>query len=173
MCTWLPILSVDLWEADDAKDNERKINAALRAALKPKEMVQSNDDVEREMDKVDEGANSVKLMDMIRNEATKIVKSQMRKNYSGDAKSQVSRPTKNGRGSNVNSNAGKQGKGKTQKQTEANSNANKDKQGKPTKKGKGGTANDPKSAQQSTKKGRQGSQGGSSNGGKRKGAGRR
>lgn len=110
MCTWLPILSVDLWEEDDAKDNERKINAGLRAAQKPKEMVESNEDVEKEMDRVDKGANSVKLMDMIRNEATKIVKSQMRKNYSGDAKSQELKPTKNGRGSNVNSNAGTDGR---------------------------------------------------------------
>ena len=177
MCTWLPLLSVDLWEADDAKEQTRKINAALRIALKPKALVQANEDVDAEMNEVDAATNPTRLMDMIRNETQKQVRVQMRKNYSGDAKNQESKPTGNGRESRKNSKAGQQTQRSNPKQTEANSNANKDKKGKSTKgkkkKGQVEQADEPKSTPGSTKRRNQGSQGGSNNGGRRRGAGRR
>eukprot|EP00956_Cyclotella_meneghiniana_P029299 scaffold70457_cov82-Cyclotella_meneghiniana.AAC.1 len=127
MHTWLPILSVSLWEADDARDNARKVNAAIRIALKPQEMTQANDDVNMQLDAEDEQGTSQRLIDTIRHEAKeeakKMVSSLMRKNYSGGTKNQEPKPIKNGRESKNTSNAGKHGK------TDANSNTkNKDKQ---------------------------------------------
>eukprot|EP00956_Cyclotella_meneghiniana_P006515 scaffold8576_cov44-Cyclotella_meneghiniana.AAC.1 len=127
MHTWLPILSVSLWEADDARDNACKVNAAIRIALKPQEMTQANDDVNMQLDAEDEQGTSQRLIDTIRHEAKeeakKMVSSLMRKNYSGGTKNQEPRPTKNGRESKNTSSAGKHGK------TDANRKAkNKDKQ---------------------------------------------
>ena len=177
MHTWLPILSVSLWEADDAKDKERKVNAAIRIALKPQEMIDANEQVEMELEKEDEHGTSTRLTDMMRNiakdMAKKEVTSQLRKNYSGGTKNQDLKPTKNGRELKNASKAGKQ--------TDANSNTkSKDKKGKTPKQSKkskqGKTNADPEGSQRAPKTNRsrnRGNRGGSNTGGKGNNAGRR
>jgi hypothetical protein len=184
MNTWLPRLSVNLWDTDDEKEATREVNAALREVLKTKALQATNDAVEDAMDAEDEGL-SKPLNDQIREECKKAfekqmvsLKRQMRKNYSGDDKksNQSSKPTKNGRESKESSKAAASKK-------RANSDTStKDKKGTSTqqkkKKKKVDNADEPnkptpKSKKTNRKQKQSGSREGSNEGGKKKGAARR
>ena len=182
MSTWLPRLSVRLWEHDDKKDSDPEINAALRLALKPKAQLDTNDDVDQAMDDVDASNPSSSLIELIRKEQKRygdkqmvMLKRQMRKNYSADDKKNQSSKAKNGQESKNTSKASKpkktgapanpkkDNKGKSKKQKKTNKKDKKDKKDK---------ADEPK--QKSSKASRKkGSQGGSNKGGKGSGAARR
>ena len=184
MSTWLPRLSIRLWEHDDKKDSEAEINAALRAALKPKAQRDKNDDVDAAMDEVDASNPSASLIDLIRKEQKKygdkqmvMLKRQLRKNYSADDKTKnQSSKAKNGRESKKSSKASEP------KKTATSSNPKKDNQGKSEKqkKRKKDKADEPNQKPSKAARKKEGgatrkkeSQGGSNKGGKGGGAARR
>ena len=173
MNTWLPILTVDLWTADDNKDSEHAINAALRKELQPKAMVAANDSVDAAMDVEDSSNPPESLLNFIRKEQKKLgdkqmvmLKRQMRKNYSGDDKNQPLQPTKNGRELKNKSTATASKKKKAKQ-----SNPKKDTKAKSSKKkAEEDKAASPNSNRPPRKNNNKDSRGGSSGGGKKKSA---
>lgn len=108
----IPKITADIWRNEEAKELQREINAALTEALRPKKMVQANDDVERAMDNVDANNPPDPVIERIQKETKKAVgkevqhiKRQLRKKYSADDKTKSSQATENGRRSNKRSSA--------------------------------------------------------------------
>lgn len=182
MCAWIPRLSTGLFDHDDRKDKERIINAALREALKPKAMLERNEDVLKAME-IEDGNGPKAYRDVAREEATKVcertmahLKRQIRKNYSGDDKNQSSKPKKNGQESKKSSAALSQ-KGKS-KNSKKGTQGNSQKEQKQQKKKPKGEAAEPKQPTTSTSKKRKNKRKAASleesnAGGKPKGAGKR
>ena len=176
MNTWLPRFSVDLWDKEDDIDQQRIIDAKIREALKPPAMLSANEDVEAAMDAEDADTPPQSVIEFIRKEQQKgmekqmqLLKKQMRKNCSGGGESQPLQPTDNGRKSKKHS-AGTATKKKKQVKAPKKDNAA------PKKKvtfQRDATNPNHKSQPRSKSKDNQDSQGGSSGGGKRRGAARR
>ena len=107
----IPGLTIEIWDRDVQKDNDRKVAAELKKALAPKTMAKTNEAVEKAL-AAEATKAKLSVEQFVRKtaetEATKVVqrihKSQ-RKNYSGDARIHASTPTKNGRKSRKDSNA--------------------------------------------------------------------
>ena len=106
MIPWTSTLSVGVWKADDDRDKERAIDAALEEVLTPIEMREANEAVEMALDAEDAENPSKGLLDTVRKDTRRaiqkemaIFKKQLRKNYSGDGGGgqPPSKPTKNGR----------------------------------------------------------------------------
>ena len=94
--------TTELWELIAQKDQEKKISAELKKALKPKAMAEATADVETHLD--DDAARHKAKLDLVRKEAQKEAKKfmqtatrTMRKKYSGGVAVETSKPTKNGR----------------------------------------------------------------------------
>lgn len=176
MNTWLPAFSMDLWQHEDNKDQQREINATIREALKPPAMLAANEEVEAAMDAEDASAPSQSVIEFIRKEQKKgmdqqlqLLKKQMRKNCSGGGEYQPLQPTGNGRESKKTSTANSS----KNKKKKSNGGPIKDKNADPKKKTDAAKTPRRHAHPRPTKKSTQGSRGGSSEGGKRKGAGRR
>lgn len=134
-----------MWKHEDKKDTDRKINAALCVQLQKKATADATADVQAALDEENTAMPSEQLNDLIVKKAKEVVdkqmvqlKRQMRKNSSGEDKSQPSKPGKNGQGLKSKSNAAtskKSDKKKKQppKQDSTTKSSKKDKQDEATK----------------------------------------
>eukprot|EP00956_Cyclotella_meneghiniana_P035785 scaffold118237_cov47-Cyclotella_meneghiniana.AAC.1 len=111
LLTDVPNFTTALWNLDDERDVNRKINAEIKKELEKAAIVESTEDVEDELDAIDlTDAPKDKLRDFIDkrvkeglDKKTVQFKKAMRKNSSGEAKTQTSRPTASGTKSKNNS----------------------------------------------------------------------
>lgn len=174
----LPAFTTTLWDLDDKKDIDRKINAEIKKELQKAATLEATEDVEMEMDAIDlSNAPAEKLISFIDKQVQKGLdkktvqfKRALRKNSSGEAENQTSKPTANGTKSNKNSAAQKK---KKQKQGTSNQKDQSNAASSKKRKDKADTSNrnqKKKSAQQSAKAGKAD---GSKGGGKKRGAARR
>lgn len=172
----LPNLTTEVWKHEDKKDTDRKINAALRVQLQKKATADATADVQAALDEENTAMPSEQLNDLIVKKAKEVVdkqmvqlKRQMRKNSSGEDKSQPSKPGKNGQGLKSKSNAATSKKSEKKKKQPPKQ----DNTAKSSKKDKQDEATKPKTSNRPSKQNNRGSAGGSKGGGKRNGAGRR
>ena len=98
---FIPILSTDFWEHDTNIDEDRELDAELEELFSKKDTDKANQELEDGMevdgDAVLEAAIT-KTVNKAMDKQTANRRKESRKNSSGDAKSQASRPVKNGRG---------------------------------------------------------------------------
>ena len=122
---WLAVCTTKLWHKDAAKDKERKVNAELEKALKPKAMAQANADVAMALDD-DEARNKAKMA-LVRKEARAEAKKAvnehtrtMRKKSLGGTIVEESPNTENGRKQGGKSNNSKKKPSSQQRQSSSN-----------------------------------------------------
>ena len=176
LITWLPLTSTTLWNLDEKKEMDRKVNSELRKALKPAAIAQATEDVAMAIGDAD-GANNETMMEVLKKEARAEAKKEMqrslqkqRKKSSGGDETLEPKPTKPGRngGGNSNNNSSKKkSKKKKKKDGQKKSGGDRDTPTKPTLK-KGNSVRFSKSTTKTRKSGGGGSRGGSNRGGKNK-----
>ena len=105
--TWLPLLTTTLWDHVDAREREKKVNAALKLAFRPAATAAATDMVDLTITDGTDRTPAESLISMIRHEVKKDhdrsvrdLKKLLRKNSSGGAKTSAPKPTKSGKGSN-------------------------------------------------------------------------
>lgn len=176
LIAWLPLTSTTLWNLDEKKEMDRKVNSELRKALKPAAIAQATEDVAMAIGDAD-GANNETMMEVLKKEARAEAKKEMqrslqkqRKKSSGGDETLEPTPTKPGRngGGNSNNNSSKKkSKKKKKKDGQKKSGGDRDTPTKPTLK-KGNSVRFSKSTTKTRKSGGGGSRGGSNRGGKNK-----
>ena len=180
LLTDIPNFTTVLWDLDDKKDVDRKINAEIKKELEKAAIVELTEDVEDELDAIDlTDAPKDRLRDFIDkrvqqglDKKTVQFKKAMRKNSSGEAKTPTSRPTASGTKSKNNS-AKQQSKQQSKQQLKQGTN--------PKSKDQTSTAEPRSKKQQSNANTKNRNQrnvqnaekAGGSSGGKKRGAGRR
>ena len=172
LLTDVPNFTTVLWNLDDERDVNRKINAEIKKELEKAAIVESTEDVQDELDGIDlTDEPKDRLRDFIDkrvreglDKKTVQFKKAMRKNSLGEAKNQTSKPTASGTKSKNNS-AKQQSKQGTNPKSKDQTTAE------PKSKKQRGNANaknrNQRNAQDAEKAG------GSKGGGKKRGAGRR
>ena len=172
---WLPLTSTTLWNLDEKKEMDRKVNSELRKALKPAAIAQATEDVAMAIGDAD-GANNETMMEVLKKEARAEAKKEMqrslqkqRKKSSGGDETLEPTPTKpgrNGGGKSNNNSSKKKSKKKKKKDGQKKSGGDRDTPTKPTLK-KGNNVRFSTSTK-TRKSGGSVSRGGSNRGGKNK-----